>query len=184
MGADEIIGFIITILAVGFLILKPIYDAFYKKKHPEEYAEKEATREKALGDFLRSLKEDMKEVVDEREEEEEEEEEKVRSYVRQQQPPARIEPKSRRTTQDDFRYQTRYDTFKQKTNIEERKFDTSVEHRDPLGTHVISEDLHLKDTKRAYDIVKTPPARVKKLLKSLHSPKDMVILHEIMKKRN
>jgi hypothetical protein len=68
MSIDELIGFVVTMVALGVLYYKNKQEAKHRREHPEEFEEKERKKQ-------RDLKQLFKEMHIELEEEEEEEEE-------------------------------------------------------------------------------------------------------------
>lgn len=66
MDWSQVIGFIISVLALAFLILRNAWQERSRQQNPEEYARNEKNREKRLKDLLRTM--DI-EIEDEEEEE-------------------------------------------------------------------------------------------------------------------
>lgn len=65
MTFPEIIGFIISILALLFLFLRPVWDARERRKHPQEYQKKQQEREKRLKQFMKTLDSEVEEDEEE-----------------------------------------------------------------------------------------------------------------------
>lgn len=65
----EFIGFIITLVAMFFIVIKRIFEQRAAQRNPEEYAERERQHQLALKKFYRSLEGQMIEEEDEIEEE-------------------------------------------------------------------------------------------------------------------
>jgi hypothetical protein len=59
MNLIEFIGFLITMSAMTFLILRRIWEERQKRSHPEEYDKKKEHQEANLKQFLKSLDIDM-----------------------------------------------------------------------------------------------------------------------------
>lgn len=64
----EFIGFIVTILALFFLLIRKSWEERKRRENPEIYEEEEKDREKALREFLRSLNVEVEETETELEE--------------------------------------------------------------------------------------------------------------------
>jgi len=182
MGFDEILGFIISMLALAFIIGRQIYDE-YRKRNPSISSSHGVKRkDSVLQDFLRSLNKDVDEEVVE-----------IKRERRALPPPLKpssyvTKPskalKTPRTVQDDFRYQARLDGFQHKSQVDARNISTSFEDRyveKPLGSEIVSPDMRMDDSMHAYDLIqKKVPTRGEKLLKGLHSRKNMILIHEIL----
>lgn len=55
MTFPEIIGLIISILALLFLFLRQVWDARERREHPQEYQKKQKEREKRLKQLMKTL---------------------------------------------------------------------------------------------------------------------------------
>lgn len=65
MNLIEFIGFIITMVAMTFLILRRVWEDRRRRAHPEEYSNKKEQQEATLKQFLKSLDIDMDEEDEE-----------------------------------------------------------------------------------------------------------------------
>ena len=61
----EFIGFIITMIALFFLMMKRAWEERYRREHPEEFEEEEAERKQALREFLQELDIDIEDLREE-----------------------------------------------------------------------------------------------------------------------
>lgn len=61
MDLIQLIGFLISVLAVFVLVTKKIRDERHRKQHPEEFAREEEEKEERLRAFLKSLDVEMEE---------------------------------------------------------------------------------------------------------------------------
>ena len=187
MGFEEFVGFIISILAIAFVIGKNIYEEIQKRRHPEDYTKKKHEQEAVLQDFLKSLKGDMEESKKRPHEEDEEENERwniPKIPIPHISAPAPVVKGIPRTVKDQFRFNTKYDQYKPKSQVEQRELKNIIEERyetQKLGANVVSPDMRMDDPMRAYDIpiYKEQVARGRTILQGLHSRKKMMIIHEI-----
>lgn len=72
MEISEIIGMLISIAAILFLVIRPLWLARQEKAHPQEYAEAKRKKERHLKKLMKSLDIDI-DVEDDEEDVEEEE---------------------------------------------------------------------------------------------------------------
>lgn len=184
MQFEEIIGFIISMLAIAFVIGKNIYEEIRKRKHPEEYVKEKERRDSAMRDFMKSIDDHPKKkhYVDE---DEDMEPEPYKPPIRKPVPKKTIDNRRPvpRTVKDNFHYNDRFDVFQPKTQVEGRDFKNAIEDRygdRDTGASVVSSDMTMEDPVHAYEIKKKQPSRAEKLLSGLHSRKDMVVIHEII----
>jgi len=49
---SEIVGFIVSIAAILYLFLRPVWDLIFQRKHPEEYAQRQQEKERRLQQLL------------------------------------------------------------------------------------------------------------------------------------
>ncbi len=55
MQPTDFIGFIISLLALGFLFFRNRYEKRYQQEHPKEYAERQKKREQALKEYSKLM---------------------------------------------------------------------------------------------------------------------------------
>lgn len=162
MDVVELIGFLISFFAFVFLMFRRAM-----RKGTEE-ADEDTEQEKKLKDFLKSLNIEV----------EEEEEELVQKPVRPPplpRPPKPLPHKGFET----YSFDSKLTSYKQQSAIETRKLQTqlqaSMDEKSPQYKAAVN-DYHM--------IQKEKPSRVKKIILGLRSPKDIIILNEILKRPN
>lgn len=69
MEISEIIGMLISIAAILFLVIRPLWEARKEKRNPQEYAEAKRKKERRLKDFMKELDIDIDDEDEEIEEE-------------------------------------------------------------------------------------------------------------------
>lgn len=150
MNFIEFLGFVISFAALIFLFFKRFLEDRQKRLNPEEYARREAIQQENLQRFLRSIQMDPSAEKTQQQEVEEEEEDEEK-YL----PPPK--PKQER----------KY-----------RPVPTPPSPTTQQGFSSFSHDLKPADqyevSRQSY---RSNPAL--KVLKGLHSPKDMLIIKEI-----
>lgn len=179
MEASDVIGFIVSVLAMLFVFARHIFSRRYRQQHPQEAELEDRKQKETLKNFLKSLDVEMDELD---EEEEMEARRPLPLLKKEPPPPPRLEekPKSQRNVQDDFRFQTKVEQRRFETSVEQRRLETAVEKRKrDFGANIISPDLlHSFD---AYAHAKAQkPSKAANLVSRLGSKKDMVILQEIL----
>lgn len=184
MKYDELVGFLVTLLALAFVIGKSIYDEWRKQKYPEVYAKKQKEKDILMREFLKSIHiEEDKEGMDREEEAFEEDVKQISRPSSSESPrPYRNTP---RTVQDSFKFKTKYDGSSNQNQVENRSLKNTIAERERekvLGSHVVSEDMQMQNTHdtHAYDLSqKIHFSRGKELFKHYPSRKHMLIIYEI-----
>ena len=195
MTIDQIIGFLISMFFLVVIVLKKAFENRQRHTNPQKYEEDKRRKEETLQEFLKSLKQDMKHADTDKDEEDEDEEDipvrapppKPQPVVR---PQERFQPKlegfKRQTAIEQRRLQTSIDARKLKTNVEDKQFVSSLDNRykdKAYDVQKLSEDARVLKQDTAYEVKErdeTSPAY--KIIKRLRSPKELVILYEIMGK--
>lgn len=198
---SQYIGFIVSLLAIAFLIFQKVREELYKRNHPKEYAERKRQKEEHLREFMKSL-----EVNDDENQERAEIQARIERARQREQiergralaqqgmglrpktvPPAPAPkppkpPKTHPLVADNFTFKSKLDDYHQKSTIEERRFKTSIEERyaDPFGDRVTSIDLGKRQAAGSYEVInKDTESRGSRLLASIPSNREMVILYEV-----
>lgn len=188
MTLIEFIGFIISIVTVAFLFFKKKWDERRRRLYPDEVAKEDEEQEKALQNFLQSLKMDMEEA------EEHEAMPDQRSPPQPPLPPPVKSPpplplvnkrpeRTERTVEDNYRLKTKIEDFKPKSEVELRQLSMGItqERYKDLGEHVVSEDL--MTSQEAYSLsISEDRSRFYKLMHKLKHPRDLILYHEIFMK--
>lgn len=188
MSFVEFLGLIISFIALFVLSIKQKRETRRKREHPELYEKEMNQRQQSLKELFHSMNIELEEErpKPERrrrswEEEDEEEEEQPQAAKplpkrhHQQQPKA---PPRMVGSQYALKYQL--DRFKQVRPIDQRHLKSAIDQR-RIGRQVVSQDMQSATYTDAYALVKqTTSSRALELLRSLKSPRDMVILHEIL----
>jgi hypothetical protein len=181
MDIFQFVGFLVSVAAIIFIFIRRALENWQRKHHPEEYTAEARKKHEALKQLMRDL------GVEEQEEEEIEEEEIL---IKPNPPPLRPEnirsiPQHTpgRTVQDEFRFEDRIRQRKLDTLVDKRHMQTEIEKRKPLFSEdrLVSPDL--KYHKDAYAFTqRVTLSRGRKLISSLRSKKDMIVLQEILDK--
>ncbi len=179
MDIFQFVGFLVSIAAIIFIFIRRALENWQRKHHPEEYMAEARKKDEALKRLMKDLGV---------EEEEEQIEEEV--PIKHNPPPLRPEnirsiPQHTpgRIVQDEFRFEDRIRQRKLDTIVDKRHLQTSIEKRKPLFSEdrLVSPDL--KYHKDAYAFTqRVTLSRGMKLISSLRSKKDMIILQEILDK--
>ncbi len=168
---SDLIGFVISILALIYIMFKQAKGR--GSSDMEEGQPASDKREQALHEFLKSLEGDL-------EEEEEHPKRLPPKPVIPPPPKPQPKPKIQRTVSDDFHFKTDIKDFK--TDIEHRNLmiDIGQAQFDEYGNKVVSADLQMQG-QQAYRIISTvEKSRLKSLLQTLPSKRDMLIYQEVM----
>jgi hypothetical protein len=181
MGLEEIIGFIISLLAILFLIGRSIFSEIYKRQYPQKYTEENERKNSILQNFLQSMNlDEVKEpktgkksynIENEYDDEEEEEEKKVIPLSKFPIiPPKPAQYHSQKEVFQKKDYKTI--SSQTKTKIEER-YQKDITH---------ASNIHM-DHSKAYDIIQETNgvSKGKKTLDRLKNRQDMIIVYEIFK---
>lgn len=187
MSFVEFLGFIITFAAMTAIMVKKSREERDRRKHPEKYENEEQEREQDLKKLLKTLNIDL--------EDEEEFSPPRRRQVKPLPPPpqnsARKQPKPKSKPQrivgDEYAYRDKFDNYHLTTSIEKREFKSSVEEREKAqkfaDDKIVSPEF-LRRESDAYTLKKLGDKRCKgaRLIGSLHTKKDMMVIHEILSK--
>ena len=202
MDIVQVIGFLISLLVLFFFMVKSIREERYRRQHPEEYRKEKEEQTKKLKEFLRSLEVDMEDqdqfkapakpappVLPARSKQKkgsaQTKNEAVGSKPKSDDTRTSIADWSLKTNIEERQLKTNIEDRQLKTNIEDHQFKTTIETRyhDPFGQRVVPLDVRKQAAAPSYHVIgREGDARGKKLLSSLKSPKQMVILHEIIGK--
>lgn len=181
MDFSEIVGFLITILAIIYIFVKRAQDTRKRSQTHEDESYEGHHQEEKLKDFLKSLEIDMEDSEDFTPPP------APKAPIPKPLPVHREAPKpkpvhKRNPLQEEFKFRSDMDDFQLKTNIEGRKYKVNIKNKyeEGYGEHLLSPEfrgekiIHLMGYKRS--------SRIKKLIRSLPSKKDMVLLHEVLDK--
>jgi len=182
MSLIEFIGFIISVTAMIFLLVRRAWEERHRRKHPEEFKDEQQRQEQTLKQFLKSLDIDM-----------EDEEEfspppkpRVEQPVEPPPPPhemqAQAKPKPHRLLQEDeYRFRDKIESYHPESKIEKRKLKIRIDDRYKgfTGEHIVSPELSEKP-EVYHAIEKLKSSRARRLVTQLHSRKDMIVYQEIM----
>lgn len=177
MSLVEFIGFIVSLAAMIFLIVKRVWDETQRRRNPEKYAHETEEQEQTLKEFLKSLDMDLN----------------SEKGVPPQHPSVAKPKKAVKTPYiasssaphkqkvDKFQFKSSLDDHHQETSIEKRTLKTSI--RDPYRDHIEEEILSSefrKGEKSAYEIINVrKKSRASKIIHGLPSAKDMLVIKEI-----
>ena len=185
MGIEELIGFIISIMAVLFLIIRQISNVWSSIKHPEQYARDQKIKEERKKALMRSLNTATEDDLEER---------KQKLARRRKKEFYQDDDDDVEDLEDEARiYPTTANvaTKREPSRSPSKQpllFITPIFHKSPNPIQYVHEQFDASTiTKKG----KTPTyvfanqeetSRGKMLVKQLRSPKDMVILHEVIGK--
>lgn len=178
MNLIEFIGFVISLIAMGFIIIKRFMEQRHRLQHPEQFEESDEEKQKALKEYFHSL------GVEIDDNEHFSPPQKIPSKKHPQPPllkPAPSPQIPKKNEQKNFQFKSNIESYRPESKIEKRKFKTSVE-RENFGSF---EDRLLSPEFRGgedpYKIVqKVTQPRIEKLVKELPSLKQMIIIREII----
>lgn len=154
----EFIGFIITMAAMVFIFVRQAWENYRRRHYPQEYAEEVRRKDDALKKLLKSMD------IEIEEEEDEEEEEPPRRRPQKKMPPP-VSPQ--------------LFTKKPTVTAQQQRINTELQFKEYSSTKVdLSQELFQKDA-YALNKVDAPP-RSRGILSSLRSPKDMLVIKEIL----
>lgn len=185
MTLIEFIGFVISLAAMIFLVVKRFWDENQRRRNPEKYAEKQSQKEKLLSDLMKSFDVSRKEISENEPDEDDEdmngEVEEVRRHpIKKPMPPQRILPLRHSTRQslDKMHLTTSFNDHYGESTNEKRFLKSSMS--DSYEEEIVSSKF-LKGEASAYDLDKQlkPRSRASKILSGLPSPKNMLIIKEV-----
>lgn len=190
MSAIEFVGFVISFIAMIVLFFRRTLEKRRYRANPELYEQMEKRKEERLKEFLRGLDVQHDGHADEEEEEEEDDEGYIAPpppvrTVAKQAPyrPAAINTPQRRM-QDGSQFRAPIEQLRKHAPIEKHQQPTSIgdSYKDrfsagSVGSTDLLRDLHTD----AYALnVSKENNRVSNILARLETPKDMIILHEVI----
>lgn len=172
MDLIEFIGFVISILALLVIATRRASEERRRRRDPEAYEKEQEERRKALRQSLREMHIDLDD------EEEEEGNDEFLQEEKRNLPPPLPKPITKRTLKDSYQLDARLEKYQPKTTIEDRHLISNIENRDNKIYEVVSADLHLDES---YQLEQSNPLSIGgKVLKTLPSMKEMIILNEIL----
>lgn len=180
MNFTEVVGFLVTMAAIIYMFVKRAKDIRKSHHTHKEGDHEEHEQAEKLQDFLKSLEADMDESQD------------FKSLPKQkvskpESPPTmpfeapRIKPAYRRETfNEEFKFRSDLDNFQTKTNIDERKLKINIKSKygDDYGEHLLRPEF--RGEKMPELVGYREASRIKMLIRSLPSKKDIVLLHEVL----
>lgn len=188
MSLIEFIGFVISFIAMLVLFFRRRIELNQQKKNPELYEEMQRRREVRMKEFLNAL--DVQEDRTSHEEEEEDDEEEYEPQpIPKRQPPKAIVPYiSPQPVRENYQFRTAIEQYKHQTAIEKRQLPTSLgESYKNRFDKQIDEDIHRDIHADAYSyddayslVRKKEQNRIVHIIGQLNSPKDMVLLQEVI----
>lgn len=180
MDFTEVVGFLVTMAAIVYMFVKRAQDR-QKSSHTHEEGREEHEQEANLKEFLKSLEIDMEESEDFKPLPKP----KVVTSVPPTVPQRAPKPKSiykHGPVEEEFKFRSDLDDFKTRTNIEERKLKVGIKNKfeGDYGEHLLSAEF--RGDKMPTLIGYKRPSRIQRLIHSLPSKKDIVLLHEVLDK--
>lgn len=181
MNLIEFLGFIITMILVIYLSSKRAIEERKRQQNPDYYDDEEVEDNniREMARLLNLSPEDAQAL----ERELKGEPAPPPPPPKKSNPPPKPQKKKRvsRTLSDKYALHTNIEDFKQRSKVAERKFDTKIEHRyEQPRQSVITDSLRVDPEHDPYAISHQKKARINKLLDSLDSKADMILLHEIL----
>lgn len=168
MNFIEMIGFIVSLLALFVITAKKAYDERQRRANPELYEREEREQNEKLKAFLHSIDMDMEEPVAPLPP-------PSRSQQRQPRPPQR--PQERREGALSPQEKRMLDAKIEKQRLKSATID---HYKMPVGP-ADATGIHHRREKDAYSLKRVQKGnRALKVLSGLQSRRDMVILHEII----
>lgn len=179
MDFSQILGFLITIAAILYMFIKRAKDRHERSHTDEDDTHDEPHQAEKLKDFLKSLEIDMDESKDFKSAPKSKVSKPKPSPIYSEMP----RPKHKAETfQEEFNFKTDIENFKMKTNIEERKLKIGIknDYEENYGEHLLSTQFRGEKIKGLIGYKR--PSKIKRLIHSLPSKKDIVLLHEVLDK--
>lgn len=166
MDVFEFIGFIISILALIFILTQRVKSEVNRNKHPEEFEAKQKKEKETLKKFLKSLDLDVEESEDE---------------PPQPALPLSSPPKSQPLKE--YQLREKLSQHQLRKNFDDGYFKSDLEKRyKDYDSNIIKKDLRERRHDDPYRIVETRyNSRLKKMMDRLPSKKEMFLFYEIMK---
>lgn len=177
MSLVEFIGFVVSLAAMIFLIIKQVLDQVKRRNHPEKYPEDDREEEHNLQDLLKTIIDDTGSPAASKPKalkSQHADNDKARSKKHPLNKPKSAGP-------DKYQFKSTLDDHYQKSSIENRPLKTSI--TDPYKSQNEkwnSNDNTRKRDRSAYDIVETSQqSHAAVVIHRLHSSKDLLIIKEI-----
>lgn len=172
MSFIEFIGFVISIAALFFLFIKRFLEDRRRAKNPEQFKEEPQERQ-ALKEFLKSLEIDM------------EEDKKYSAHQPPKAPSQPPQPSSRQASKSSLPARQKelvVEKRKAKAGYEDKYRDAYQDtYTNTYEDRILSRRFQKQEKGSAYEIIEMDKAtRVVNLLRGLKSPKDMILLNEII----
>ena len=159
MSVVEFIGFVVSIIAMFFLIIKRVYDEIYRRRNPEKYEEEEELKDQRLKEFMRTMHI------------EDDEEERMPLPRNALKPLTLPPPTPKQIVKSKKAFKNPMESYKRETAVEKRKLESSNESR--YGAAIDD----------AYQFVRrSVPSRAEGIINTLPSRRDMLVIHEIFGK--
>lgn len=176
MSFIEFLGFVISIAAMGFLMVRRFLEERRRRQNPEKYAEDEEHQDEALKEFLRSINVDVNNEVFAAQEE--------RRIATPPRPPVKSKTPSPqipvRSKNEKYRFSSQLENQRSESRIEKRQLKSTIEERH-LSAFETRIDPFLQSAADPYTIIKLDPQpRIQKLIKSLPALQQAIILREII----
>lgn len=170
MSFVEIIGFIISFLALIYLFFKQQSIARYRQEHPDAFNNEELIEEDPLEEFMSTM----------------EKKRAARKKAQHLPPPPPSSKKSVQQTKknsssslEDYRLASQIEKRKIKSSLENRQLTSHLHrHLEERASHSIVPSLHHPIT----DHIETEPSRAQIAIQRLTSRRDLIIYQEIIDK--
>lgn len=178
MTLIEFISFIITMILVIYLSSRRAAQDRKRQLNPEQYEDEENANFQEMVRLLNLSPEDAEAL-----------ERELKGEPAPPPPPPKAAPpkprvqkkKVTRTLSDRYALRTNIENFKQRSKVAEREFDTNIEHRyETPRESIITQNLRVAPEKDPYALKRKNKVRINKILDSIESKKDMILLHEIL----
>lgn len=174
MDISDIIGFFITLAAIFYMFFKRAKD-LRNPSNADDMDEEQQQADK-LKDFLKSLEIDMEESHDFKPPPKPQiTKVAAKPLVREMSKPTPIYKKEEKGS-----FKSDLDDYQTKTNIDDRRLKINIKNRfeGNYGEHLISKEYRGEKVQKLVGNRKS--SRVKNIIRSLPSKKDMVILTEVL----
>ncbi len=176
MTLIEFVGFIITMILVIYLSSKRAIQERKQKLDPNYDGDEEVDNIHEMARLLNLSPEDEQALEQELRGESAPPPNPVQQRVK---PPKK--KRVSRTLSDKYALHTNIENFKPRSKVAERKYDTKIEHRyEKPRESIINEGLRTAPEVDPYALLHKKKARINKLLYSLDSKNDMIVIHELL----
>lgn len=178
MSFIEFIGFVISFAAMIFLVIRRFFEERQRRLNPEEFARQEKLREENLRRFLKS-----RDIYSGEEEDDEEEfEEELRPVVPKKYNKPVPPPKPAILQQQAF---VKLREAQKQQALQQKATPPPVVHQGNYGAETAREKRrsHAASDDTSYEVIRVERVTAaNKLLSSLKSPQDMLVIKEIFDK--